>query len=94
MLQNLIPPRGRIILYSVYGYIGIAVGAVQTAYLAIAEQPVWLTITVAVYLFLGKPIGQLAGDNVDLSGTVVPTNGKVPAGYVATDSGIVRKTNA
>ncbi len=72
MLQNIIPPRARVILYSIYGYIGILGGAVVVAFTSVNENPRWLIIGTGVYLFLGKPLSQLAGDNVSFD-NVLPT---------------------
>lgn len=74
MFQNIITGRARIILYGIYGYSGWFLAAIVAAYYAAGQtNPRWLVIAGAVYMFLGKLFGQLAGDNVDLVGNVVPT---------------------
>lgn len=51
-------------IYAVYAVLGVIVGAVQVAYLAIpGDDPLWLTVTGAVYLFLGGAIGYAAATN-------------------------------
>lgn len=74
----LMPKRARLTLYAVYGGLGIVVGAVQVGYAAAeAGQPTWLTVTLAVYAFLGGAFGYTAttqtGDLVELSASPLPT---------------------
>lgn len=57
----LMPKKARLTLYAIYGGLGIVIGAVQVGYAA-AEvgQPTWLTVTLAVYAFLGGAFGYTA----------------------------------
>lgn len=66
MFQNIIPERARIILYGVYGYAGWILAAIVAGFYAAGQNPRWLIISGAVYMFLGKPFSQLAGDNVTI----------------------------
>jgi hypothetical protein len=58
-------------IYGAYVIAGLAVGALQVAFAAVAgvEQPDWLTIALAVYAYLGIPVGGLAAVNSN----IVPT---------------------
>lgn len=59
-----IPAKARAIVYTIYGVLGLAVGATQVGYAAAeAGQPVWLTVTLAVYAFIGTGIGYTAATN-------------------------------
>jgi len=63
---TLLPAKARQTVYVVYGVIVIASGATQVGYSAVPgmAQPVWLTVTLAVVLYLGVPISALAATNV------------------------------
>ena len=64
MVQSIIPlmpQKVRISLYIVYALAGSVIGAIQVG-IAAAEvgQPTWLTVTLAVYAFLGTAFGYTA----------------------------------
>lgn len=74
MFNNLIPAKGRAILYALYQILGVVVGSIAVAFLAINRQnPEWFAVAIAVYGYLGGVFGKLAGDNtptVTTGGTV------------------------
>lgn len=53
-------------IYAVYAIIGLALGSVQVGYSAAeAGQPVWLTVALAVFAYVGGAVGFAAQSNVD-----------------------------
>ena len=69
MLNDVIPAAWRKPIYAAYALAGAIIGAVQVGYLsAEAGQPVWLTVTLAVYGFIGTAIGFTASANTPASG--------------------------
>lgn len=57
-------PQIRKPLYALYALLGIVVGAIQVAYVAAdAGQPTWLTVSLAVYGFVGTAFGLTAASN-------------------------------
>lgn len=59
-----IPASVRGPIYAVYAVLGVVVGGTQVAYFAIpGDDPLWLLVTGAVYLFLGGAIGYTAASN-------------------------------
>ncbi len=58
-------PVARKVIYSTYGIVAFIAAGVQVGFLATpdAGQPVWLTVALAVIVFLGAPIGTLAASN-------------------------------
>lgn len=59
-----IPPKVRGPIYSGYAVVGLGLGATQVGYAAAqADQPVWLTVALAVFAFLGTGIGYTAASN-------------------------------
>lgn len=64
MASNLLPAKARKTLYAAYALVGVVIGAVQVGF-ASAElgQPTWLTVTLAVFAFLGGAFGFVAGSN-------------------------------
>ena len=69
MLNEIIPAAWRKPIYAAYALAGAVIGAVQVGYLA-AEvgQPLWLTVTLAVYGFIGTAIGFTASANTPAGG--------------------------
>lgn len=65
-----LPPQVRGPLYVAYGIIGVVIGAVQVGF-ASAElgQPMWLTVSLSVYAFLGAAFGLTAGSNTTTDDT-------------------------
>lgn len=65
MLNEIISGKSRKVAYAVYAFLGVVVGSVQVAYLAAETgQPVWLTVTLAIYAYVGTAFGATAGGNV------------------------------
>lgn len=63
-LTEIVPARARKGIYAGYAFAGLVVGATQVGYAAAeAGQPVWLTVTLAVYAFLGGALGFTAASN-------------------------------
>lgn len=52
-------------VYVTYAVLGICIGATQVGFAsANAGQPTWLTVTLAVFAFLGGALGVTAASNV------------------------------
>lgn len=63
-MKDVIPAEARAIVYSIFATLGVIIGAVQVGFAAAsAGQPVWLTVTLAVYAFIGGAIGITAQAN-------------------------------
>lgn len=55
----------RKIAYGIYAVLGLVIGSIQVAYAAAESgQPVWLTVALAVYAYVGGAIGYTALANV------------------------------
>lgn len=64
VLTNIIPAKARQTVYAIYALLGVALGAVQVAFLnGSSGQPAWLTTTLAVYAFVGTALGLTAAAN-------------------------------
>lgn len=64
-LNDILSAGARKVLYAVYAFLGLGLGATQVAYAAAnAGQPVWLTVTLAVFAFLGTGLGFTAAANI------------------------------
>lgn len=64
-LIDVIPAHQRKLVYAGFAAFGVLLGAVQVGFgAAQAGQPVWLTVALAVYAFLGGAIGATANANV------------------------------
>lgn len=63
-MKDFIPAAKRRVVYSVFAFLGLALGAVQVGYSA-AElgQPVWLTVSLSVFAFISAGIGYTATVN-------------------------------
>lgn len=58
-------PKARHIIYVIFWALGLGLGATQVGYSAAnAGQPVWLTVALAVYAFLGVGVGYTASQNI------------------------------
>lgn len=69
MLTDIIPAKNRKRFYAYFGLLGVALAATQVAYVAAATgQPLWLTVALAVYGFLGGAFGATATQNVTVPG--------------------------
>lgn len=81
MLRDVIPAAWRKPIYAAYALAGAVIGAVQVGYLsAEAGQPVWLTVTLAVYGFIGTAIGFTASANTPPGGRFTGNEPVVPEG--------------
>ena len=79
MLNDIIPAAWRKPIYATYALAGATIGAVQVAYLsAEAGQPLWLTVTLAVYGFIGTAIGFTASANTPAGGKITGDESVVP----------------
>ena len=79
MLRDVIPAAWRKPIYAAYALAGAVIGAVQVGYLsAEAGQPVWLTVTLAVYGFIGTAIGFTASANTPPGGRFTGNEPVVP----------------
>lgn len=79
MLRDVIPAAWRKPIYAAYALAGAIIGAVQVGYLsAEAGQPVWLTVTLAVYGFIGTAIGFTASANTPPRGKFTGNEPVVP----------------
>ena len=79
MLRDVIPAAWRKPIYAAYALAGAVIGAVQVGYLsAEAGQPVWLTVTLAVYGFIGTAIGFTASANTPPGGKFTGNEPVVP----------------
>ncbi|RUQ23524.1 hypothetical protein [Kocuria sp. HSID16901] len=74
-----IPANVRKTIYLVYGFLGVAIGAIQVGYSSAGyEPPVWLIVTLAVYAFLGTAFGFTAFTNTPKASAQVPTGTSTP----------------
>lgn len=69
-----IPALYRKYIYTGYSAIGVVLGAIQVAYLAVpgGQQPTWLTVTMVVMGYLGTALGITAASNVGPQDTPPP----------------------
>lgn len=59
-----IPANVRGPIYTIFAILGLGIGATQVGFAAAdAGQPVWLTVSLAVYAFVGTGIGFTAASN-------------------------------
>lgn len=65
-VKEFIPAAQRRLVYAIFAFVGLGLGATQVGYSA-AElgQPVWLVVAMSVYAFLAAGIGYVAGSNTD-----------------------------
>lgn len=71
-VTELLGESKRKIVYLVYGLIGVGFGATQTAFLtAEVEAPLWFTVALAVYSYVGVAFGLVAAQNVGSQEVVV-----------------------
>lgn len=79
MLNDIIPAAWRKPIYAAYALAGAIIGAVQVGYLsAEAGQPLWLTVALAVYGFIGTAIGFTASANTPGGGKFTGDESVVP----------------
>lgn len=53
-------PTARKVIYAVYAIAGLVLGGIQAWYGVIGDTPTWLAQYLAVYGYLGIPVGGLA----------------------------------
>lgn len=64
MLKDIITPKARKPIYAVYAIVGLVLGATQVGFSAAESgQPVWLTVALAVFAFVGTALGFTAASN-------------------------------
>lgn len=64
MKEDIIPADWRKPLYRIYALVGLGLGATQVGFAAAeAGQPVWITVALAVYGFVGAGVGFVAQRN-------------------------------
>lgn len=57
-VRDFIPARFRTYVYGIFAFIGLVIGSFQVGFAAAnMGQPVWLTVVLAVYAFVGTGIG-------------------------------------
>lgn len=91
VLRELIPHPARKMIYAVYALAGVVLGAVTTGLAAAgAADPVALTVSLAVYAYLGGPVGVIASANTPATeqGVIVDDAGghREPGRYADTSS--------
>lgn len=64
-LEDIFGARVRARMYAAYALVGLVIGAVQTAYSALPDTdvPEFLTVSLAVYAYLGIALGFTAASN-------------------------------
>ncbi len=68
-LTEIVSGKARQVLYAVFAFLGVGLGATQVAYMAAdAGQPQWLTVAIAVFAFVGTAFGFTAAANVGVGG--------------------------
>lgn len=79
-LTNILPERARQVVYAVYAFIGVALGATLAGFAAVpdATVPTWFVVAGAVYAFLGTALGFTAAANVTPTGDAADTSGMMP----------------
>lgn len=71
-VTELLSESKRKVVYLVYGFIGVGLGATQTAFTtAEVATPLWLTVALGVYLYIGGAFGLVAAQNVGTKEVVV-----------------------
>jgi len=71
MTTNIValPPKARGILYQTYAIVGLLLGGTQVGFSAAdLGQPMWLTIALSVFAFLGTGLGLTAASNTPING--------------------------
>ena len=66
-MTTILPPAIRAKAYVVYAIVGLLIGSTQVGFAAAeAGQPVWLTVSLAVYAFIGGALGFVAHANTPI----------------------------
>lgn len=73
IIKENLPAKWRKVIYATYAILGVVIGATQVGFAA-AEvgQPVWLTVTLAVYAFVGGAVGLTATSHTPRQQDVEP----------------------
>lgn len=64
-LIDILKPEHRKVMYGVWALVGLILGGFQVGYLAAGEQPLWVTVSLAVYGFASTGIGATASANTN-----------------------------
>jgi hypothetical protein len=65
-MKDILPAHVRQKIYFIYAFLGLSVGATQVGFVsADVDQPIWLTVTLGVYAYLGIALGFTAGSNTN-----------------------------
>lgn len=73
ILTDIVPAETRKKVYAGYATLGVAIGATQVGFTAAnTDQPTWLTVTLAVYAYLGTAVGFVAASNTNVTPPEVP----------------------
>lgn len=60
-MQLIVPDKFRATAYGIYATVGVILGSIQVGFAAAeAGQPVWLTVALAVFAYIGGAIGYTA----------------------------------
>lgn len=86
--------KARATIYATYVIAGVILGGLQVAFAAVegADQPSWLAIALAVYGYLGIPVGGLAAVNSQIvTAAVVEIPANTPTTTAVIGSAPVRE---
>lgn len=68
MLNELLPPKARKTAYLVYAVLGVLLGSIQQGFSAAdMSQPVWISVAVSVFVYVGTSFGIVAAGNVSVN---------------------------
>lgn len=79
-LLDILPEKVRKTVYGVWALVGLVVGGTQVGYLAAGDQPLWLTVALAVYGFVSTAIGATAAANTNVKHAPVILRGDITYG--------------
>lgn len=72
IVTELLSESRRKVVYIIYGFIGVGLGATQTAFVtAESSTPLWLTVALSVYMYIGGAFGLVAAQNVGTKEVVI-----------------------
>ena len=90
IIKEALPAQWRKVVYATYAVLGVVIGGAQVGFAAAeAGQPVWLTVTLAVYAFVGGAVGLTATSHTPKSVESLGIGGiEEPPVYVHPGGGI------